>query len=166
MYIETSRIIVRDFAPEDAAELHDILGDDETMEYCEPAYDFRKTQRFLNSFCIEQRGAVAAVGRDNGRVIGYILFNELENEIFELGWIFNKNFWRQGYAYEACEAVIDYAFRKKKARKIIAETTDALKSVRLMEKLGMQFGGKQADMFLYELTYKEWKLLKKESRSI
>lgn len=163
MRIETSRITVRDFAPEDAAGLHDILGDDETMEYCEPAYDFCKTQRFLNSFCIERRGAVAAVSRDTGRIIGYILFNELEKGIFELGWIFNKNFWRQGYAYEACTAVIDYAFCNKKAHKIIAETTDALKSVRLMEKLGMRFEGKQADMYLYELAFKDWERSKKEN---
>ena len=50
MYIETPRMIIRSFTPEDAADLHDILGDDETMENCEPAYDFRKTQEFLNSF--------------------------------------------------------------------------------------------------------------------
>ena len=38
MYIETQRMVIRDFTPEDAADLHDIFGDDETMENCEPAY--------------------------------------------------------------------------------------------------------------------------------
>ena len=38
MYIETPRIIIRDYTPEDAADLQDIFGDDETMENCEPAY--------------------------------------------------------------------------------------------------------------------------------
>lgn len=37
MNIETTRMIIRDFTPEDAADLHDIFGDDETMENCEPA---------------------------------------------------------------------------------------------------------------------------------
>ena len=46
MYIETPRMIIRSFTPEDAADLHDILGDDETMENCEPAYDFRKPGNF------------------------------------------------------------------------------------------------------------------------
>ena len=50
MHIETPRMIIRDFTPEDAADLHDIFGDDETMENCEPAYDFEKTKEFLTSF--------------------------------------------------------------------------------------------------------------------
>ena len=37
MYIETPRMIIRDFILEDAADLHDIFGDDETMENCESA---------------------------------------------------------------------------------------------------------------------------------
>ena len=32
MYIETERMVIRDFLLEDAADLHEILGDDETME--------------------------------------------------------------------------------------------------------------------------------------
>lgn len=31
MCIETPRMTIRDFTPEDAADLHDIFGDDETM---------------------------------------------------------------------------------------------------------------------------------------
>lgn len=61
MNIETTRMIIRDFTPEDAADLYDIFGDDETMENCEPAYDFEKTKEFLTSFCIGRNGAVAAV---------------------------------------------------------------------------------------------------------
>ena len=39
MYIETPRMIIRDFMLEDAADLHDIFGDEETMENCEPAFE-------------------------------------------------------------------------------------------------------------------------------
>ena len=39
MYIETERMFIRDFTRSDAADLHDIFSDDETMENCEPAYD-------------------------------------------------------------------------------------------------------------------------------
>ena len=60
MNIETPRMIIRDFTPDDVADLHEIFGDDETMENCEPAYDFEKTKEFLTSFCIGQNGAVAA----------------------------------------------------------------------------------------------------------
>ena len=119
MYIETPRMIIRDFTPEDAAGLHEIFGDDETMENCEPAYDFEKTKEFLTSFCIGRKGAVAAVHKDSSKLMGYILFNEFDEGVYEMGWIYNRSFWRQGYAYESCKAVIDYAFGEMNAHRIL-----------------------------------------------
>ncbi len=166
MEIGTNRLIIRNFLKGDAQDLYEILGDDETMEYCEPAYTFEKTEKFLEAFCIGRNGAVAAVHKETGKVIGYILFHELEDEIYEIGWFFNKAYWRQGYAYESCKAVIDYAFGELKAHKIVAETIDAVKSVSLMKKLGMELEGIQrsqtrdnhgnwADLYFYGLQNKE-----------
>ena len=168
MYIETVRLIIRNFAPEDAADLYEIFGDDETMENCEPAYDFEKTKEFLTSFCIGRKGAVAAVHKKTGKLIGYILFNEFDEGVYEMGWIYNRSFWHQGYAYESCKAVIDYAFSELNAHKIFAEAIDAVKSVGLMKKLGMQLEGIQrsqtkdnhgawADLYFYGLLEADWK---------
>lgn len=168
MHIETLRMTIRSFTPEDAFDLHEIFGDEETMENCEPAYDLEKTRSFLSSFCIARKGAVAAVHRKTNKMIGYILFNEYEEDVYEMGWIFNRSFWRQGYAFEACRAVIDYAFCERKAHKIFAETIDAVKSVSLMEKLGMHPEGIQrsqtrdnhgnwADLYLYGLLEEDWR---------
>lgn len=168
MHIETSRMIIRNFTPHDAADLHDILGDDETMENCEPAYDFEKTEKFLTSFCIGRNSAVAAVHKETGKMMGYILFNELHDGVYEMGWIYNRDYWRQGYAYESCKTVINYAFTELNAHKIFAETIDAVKSVSLMQKLGMQLEGIQrsqtrdnhgnwADLYLYGLLEADWR---------
>ena len=170
MYIETPRMIIRDFSPEDVADLHDIFGDDETMENCEPAYGFEKTKEFLTSFCIGRKGAVAAVHKESGKMMGYILFNQFEEGVYEMGWFFNRGFWGRGYAYESCKAVIDYAFRDLKAHKIFAETIDAVKSVGLMQKLGMGLEGIQrsqtrdnhgawADLYFYGLLEEDWRKL-------
>ena len=171
MNIETTRMIIRDFTPEDAADLHEIFGDDETMENCEPAYDFEKTKEFLTSFCICRNGAVAAVHKESNKVIGYILFNDADEGVYEMGWIYNRSFWRQGYAYESCKAVIDYAFRELKAHKVFAEAIDTMKSVSLMQKLGMQLEGIQrsqtkdnhgnwADLYFYGLLEDDWRNVK------
>lgn len=168
MCIETPRLTVRNFIPADAADLHEILGDEETMKNCEPPYSLEKTKDFLSSFCIGRKAALAAVHRESGRVIGYILFNEQSEGIYEIGWFFNHAFWRQGYAREACTAVVAYAFEELNAHKLFAETIDTLKSVRLMEKLGMHLEGIQraqtrdnsghwADLYLYGLLEEEWK---------
>lgn len=162
IYLETPRLILRNFVPEDVSDLYEILGDDDTMKYCEPAYSLEKTTEFLHSFCINRNGAVGAAHKESGKLIGYILFHEQGDAVYEIGWFFNRNFWRQGYAYEACSAVIDHAFRTLNAHKIFAETIEPLKSVGLMKKLGMQPEGVQrsqtkdnqcnwADLYFYGL---------------
>ncbi len=160
MYIETNRMVIRDFHVNDVNDMYDILGDDETMRNCEPAYTMEKTTEFLQKFCIDQKGAVAAVEEETNKVIGYILFHKFEEDMYEMGWIFNREFWGQGYAFEACKAMIDYAFDSMNVHKIFAETIDEIKSVHLMKKLGMKLEGIQrshvkdtlgnwADLYLY-----------------
>ena len=160
MNIETARMVIRDFTINDINDMQNILGDAETMKNCEPAYTIEKTADFLQKFCIEKGGAVAAVHKETAKVIGYILFNEFGEGVYEIGWFFNRNFWGQGFAYESCKAVIDYAFDKMNAHKVFAETIDGIKSVHLMEKLGMKPEGIQrsqtkdksgnwADLYLY-----------------
>lgn len=170
MYLETERLIIRDFTPEDAGDLHEIFGDEETMLNCEPAYTPERTRQFLTEFCIGRRGAVAAVLRESGKVIGYILLKALgenaEEDVYEIGWIFHRAYWRQGYAYEACSRTMDYAFQELHAHKVMAEAIDGVKSVALMEKLGMKREGVQrshtgdnrggwADLYLYGLLAEE-----------
>ncbi|GHV33267.1 putative N-acetyltransferase YnaD [Clostridia bacterium] len=139
MLICTRRLVIRDFVLGDADDLHEILGDGEVMRCLEPPYSAEKTENFLRSFCIERRGAFAAAERETGKVVGYLLFNESDTPgIYEMGWIFNKSYWRRGYAYEACRALIDYGFDVLGLHKICAETIDAEKSVGLMRKLGMR----------------------------
>ncbi len=167
MHIETQRLYIRDFMMEDVNDLYDILGDAAVMKYSEPAYSLEKTSNFLSTFCIGKRGAVAAVHKDLNKIIGYILFHAFDEDVYEISWFFHKNFWRQGYAYEACKAVIDHAFRILGAHRIFAETTDRVKSVGLMQKLGMQLEGIQrnhikdndghwVDLYLYGLLKEDW----------
>lgn len=74
---------------------------------------------------------------------------------------------REGYAYESCSQVIEYAFGELHAHKIFAESTDLVKSVPLMQKLGMTKEGVQrshtkdnagnwTDMHLYGLLKEEF----------
>ncbi len=143
MNLETQRLRIREFVPGDAWDLYEILGDAETMAYSEPPYSFRRTQAFLEDFCIRKKAALAAEEKSSGKVIGYLLFHPLEEGVYELGWFFNRSCWRRGYAYEGCAAVKEYAFTQLGVRKLVAETIDAERSVPLMEKLGMVLEGSE-----------------------
>ena len=140
MYLETERLVLRDFTIDDIKDLYEILSDAEVMLNIEPVYDKRKTEEFLRTFCIERnpKGAFAAVQKSSGKVIGYVLFKPIDKpEIYEIGWIFNKNYWRNGYAFEICAKLICHGFENMGLHKVFAEAVDGFKSVSLMKKLGM-----------------------------
>lgn len=140
---QTARLLLRDFSLSDLSDLQEILGDPQTMEYAEPPYSPEKTAQFLKTFCIEKRGGVAAVHKRSGKLIGYLLFCPTQLRVYELGWFFNRAHWGQGYAFEACAALVEYAFQVLHAHKLFAETIDPDRSLHLMEKLGMHIEGVQ-----------------------
>ena len=167
MYLKTERLIIRDFLPDDISDLQEIFGDPETMQFCEAPYDLARTTSFLQEFCIRRRGAVGVALRNSGKLIGYILLHSLEADVYEIGWWINRQFWRHGYAYEACCAVINHTFLQLHAHKIFAETVDNIGSTALMKKLGMQqegiqrlqtrdLKGKWCDLHLYGILADEW----------
>ena len=141
MNLQTKRLTLRDFTINDLDDMHEIFGDAEVMAHTEPAYDKEKTEKFLLDFCINRqpKGGFAVVLKETGKVIGYVLFKPVDApKIYEIGWIFNKDYWRKGYAYEICSRLIAHGFEDMGLHKICAEATDLGKSVPLMKKLGMQ----------------------------
>ena len=143
MVLHTQRLILREYTSADEDDLHEIFSDAMVMQNCEPPYDRQKTKTALQYF-IEQRAAYAVSLAHSGKVIGHLLFHQLpmeESGIFEIGWFFHREYWHQGYAYEACSALIEYGFQVLRLHKICAETTDPIRSVALMNKLGMNHEG-------------------------
>ncbi|HHW93371.1 MAG TPA: GNAT family N-acetyltransferase [Clostridiaceae bacterium] len=138
IHFETKRTLARDFVLDDFQDLHDILSDPLVMEHAEPAYSEEQTLRFLEDFCIAKQAGFAVVLKAENKVIGYVLFSDqLEKDVYEVGWFFNRRYWRQGFAYEALSDLFAYAFHQRHACKLFAETIDDVKSASLMVKLGM-----------------------------
>lgn len=71
-----------------------------------------------------------------------------ENDTGELGWIINKNYWGNGFAYEAANALIHYTKTEIKVSHFMAHCdTENIASYKVMEKLGMirtgEWGGRR-----------------------
>lgn len=71
-----------------------------------------------------------------------------EHDTGELGWIINKKYWGNGFAYEAAKALIDYAKAKMKISHFRAHCdAENIASYQVMEKLGMsrtgEWGGRR-----------------------
>lgn len=139
MELKTERLLIRSYRKEDIQDFYEIFSNPVVMEQCEPPYSMETCVKWLNYF-INNPIAYAVEHTLTGKVIGHALFKQLPSEeegIYEIGWIYNEQFWGQGYAYEASKALIDYGFEVLHLHKITAETIDPIKSVRLMKKLGM-----------------------------
>jgi len=66
----------------------------------------------------------------------------------ELGWILNKKYWGNGFAYEAAKAVMEFSFRQDGINHFIAHCdAENSASFKTMEKLGMvktgEYGGRR-----------------------
>ena len=62
----------------------------------------------------------------------------VENDLGELGWIINKKYWKNRFAYEAATALIQYADTKLGVKHFIAHCdAENVASYKIMEKIGM-----------------------------
>ena len=71
-----------------------------------------------------------------------------ENDAGELGWIIHKNYWGNGFAYEAAKALVWYMKNKVEVKHFLAHCdTENIASYKVMEKLGMirtgEWGGRR-----------------------
>ena len=49
----------------------------------------RKQRSFSLCSALVKNGAVAAVHKESGKMMGYILFSKFDEGVYEMGWIYN-----------------------------------------------------------------------------
>ena len=87
--------------------------------------------------------------KDNQQFIGLISLTQQEDlHEYGFGYIFNSNYHHKGYAFEACKAVLDYAFNHLKAHKVTAGTAAVnVSSCKLLERLSFTIVGEKTSSF-------------------
>lgn len=135
--IITERLILRQFRESDRDDVFEFLSqleDDEFEGYPGITYDNCLT---LLRQRIDSGEFYAMELSDTGKVIGNIFCGSRDQNSLEVGYIVNEYHRRNGYAYEALDAIIDAAFFCGIHR--IYAQCDPLneRSWRLLEKLGM-----------------------------
>ena len=69
-------------------------------------------------------------------------YDQASSNYIDFGWRYARRAWGKGYATEAAVAVLDYGINTLKLSGIVAESAvENAGSVRVIEKLGMQFEG-------------------------
>ena len=95
-YLDTPRLTIRPFTMEDFDALWEIFGDPVVMEHVAP-YTEEETREFLRTFCVERDppGACAAVRKEDGRLIGYLLCNQIDEPGIYSGSGASTRSWRR-----------------------------------------------------------------------
>jgi RimJ/RimL family protein N-acetyltransferase len=140
--IETKRLIIRPFLPEDSDDLFEYLSDPQVVLY-EPYEVYSKEDCKKEALRRSTNSAFLAVClKETQKLIGNIYLSKQKFDAWELGYVFNSNYQGCGYATESAAAVVDNAIKKLNARRIVAMcNSQNTKSWKLLERLGMRREG-------------------------
>lgn len=142
--ITTDRILIRKFQEADWKDLYEYLSD-ETVVIYEPYEVYTQEQAKEEAKYRSENDCFYAVCiKETGKLIGNLYFAKGDFDTWELGYVFNQNYWGHGYATESAKALLDTAFSNFGARRVIAGC-DQLNhhSWKLLERLGMRREGAQ-----------------------
>ena len=136
MELRTARLKLRRAAPDDLGALHEILSDPVAMRFWSspPHRDLERTRAWLDGMIAD--GPPLSddfVIELEGRVIGKAGCWRLP----EIGYILHPRYWGQGFAAEACRAVIAHVFGAYDLEAITADVDPRNSaSLRLLKRLG------------------------------
>jgi ribosomal-protein-alanine N-acetyltransferase len=145
--IKTPRLILRHFVETDLEVLAELMANPEFMRFSSGPFTRQQTERFLLDRIIASArkglpSQFAVVKREEKRLIGYCgFFRQLVEGTYEIeiGYRLHPNYWNQGLATEAAQAVRNYAFNVLKLPRVISLIhPDNRASRRVTEKNGMK----------------------------
>jgi RimJ/RimL family protein N-acetyltransferase len=144
--LETARLYLRQFTPDDLDDLYRIYSDPEIMKYVGQGTRTREETEnalydMLASWEQNNFGMWALADKMNNRFIGEcgLVFLEKTPEV-ELSYTLDKHYWNRGLAAEASLASLQYGFDVLKLEKIVAVARpENIASQRVMQKVGMKY---------------------------
>ncbi|MEZ5344517.1 MAG: GNAT family N-acetyltransferase [Pyrinomonadaceae bacterium] len=148
---ETERLRLFHWTVSDLPVLTKILSDPEVIRFIEDGvpFDQNRTLDFIYKMerSTRQRGYARwkVVERSTGETIGSCGYGFMEetSEI-ELGYLFARRFWGNGYATEAAAASADYGFNILGFREIISLTSpENVASQKVLQKIGFGIRGRE-----------------------
>lgn len=134
--METERLILRKFEEKDLEDLFEYLSNPNVVKH-EPyiAMNLAETKDNLN-YRITSNEFIAVELKNIHKVIGNIYLGQRDFNSMELGYVFNDQYQKQGYATEACRAIISDTFSHNTHRIYAECDPQNPDSWHLLERLG------------------------------
>jgi RimJ/RimL family protein N-acetyltransferase len=176
--ITTPRLQLRPLTIDDMPALLGYRGDPEVCRYLPfeamtPEVLSARLASDLGRRKITSEGEALTLGaerRSDGRLVGDVVlfFHSEHHAAGEIGYVFHPEVAGQGFAQEACAAVLDLAFEDLRLHRVVANMDGRnAASARLAERLGMRreaahlsaemFKGEWSDLLVYAILDDEWR---------
>lgn len=146
-YIETPRLILREWAEEDIPEFARLNSDDRVMEYFLNKLSYEETIEFYNRIQEEFKasgfGLYAVERKEDHLFMGHVGLHKVTFAVdfapaVEIAWRLLPEFWGKGYATEAAAACLNYAKNELKIAEVVSFTSlPNTRSERVMQNIGM-----------------------------
>ncbi len=178
MILNTDRLTLRLLEQTDYGALTKILQDSEVMAAYEHAFSDGEVQTWLDRqiarYQADGVGLWAVCLMQTGEVIGQCGLTMQDcfgRKVLEVGYLFQKAFWRRGFATEAARACRDYAFERLNASEvysIIRDTNKASRSVALRNGMSVcgefvkHYYGVDMPHIVYRILRGEWESIRKK----
>ena len=141
---ESERLLLRELNPSDAEEFYALNANPKVLQYVidEPFESVDAARERLENYDEYEKhgyGRWAVIRKSDEKFLGWCGL-KFHDEYIDLGYRFFEEEWGKGYATESAKACIEYAFNELGVKQLVARAAkgnDA--SVRVMEKLGMEF---------------------------
>ena len=162
--LETNRLSLRPMTSDDVDALLHIFGDPKVMSaFNEQPFNRERMLGWVNRNLAHQTehgyGLFSVILKSSDTLIGDCGLEVMEVEgerIAELGYDFRSDYWNQGYATEAAQAVRDFAFQTLQLPRLISLIrVGNHASKRVAEKVGMQL---QSELTRYGNRYWSYQL--------
>jgi RimJ/RimL family protein N-acetyltransferase len=145
--LETARLRLRMFTPEDCEELSLITSDPVVMEHIADGRPLSEEEtRFnldsiINGFKRRGFGRWALINKERDRLIGYCGLASTIGEVgVEIAYLLARPYWGLGLASEAASACLRYGFEELQLDAIAGLTRPGNdRSRRVLERLGMKY---------------------------
>ncbi|WP_458793011.1 GNAT family N-acetyltransferase [Yoonia sp. MH D7] len=161
MKLDTERLRLEPFAPEHASGLHAMDSDSEVMRYIGATKTLVETNEGI--IRVAERwerlgyGWWAIIEKGTGDLVGAACVQDaghVEGAPLEIGWRLIASAQGKGYAAEAGEAAMNFAFHHLNVDLVIAVADqDNIASHKVMKRLGMTYQGIQVHYDLPLITY-------------
>ena len=145
--IETKRLFLREITLDDKAELFKLHANSVVQKYTgEPVVESleemeQAIQERISNYQKYGYGRWATFLKEGSQFVGWAGLAYLpEFDEIDLGYRFLPEYWGLGIATEAAQAILAYGFDQLQLNRIIAiAMKENLASIRVMEKVGMEF---------------------------